>query len=92
MSVRAVPAEATAKAPGFAEFVALVALTMGITALSIDNLLPAWSVMFFCLAAIEGDGAMAALGWLFALLSAIWTGFLLIVGQAVVIQVLKSLF
>ena len=43
MSVRAVPAEATAKAPGFAEFVALVALTMGITALSIDNLLPAFS-------------------------------------------------
>ena len=43
MSVRAVPAEATAKAPGFAEFVALIALTMGITALSIDNLLPAFS-------------------------------------------------
>src|SRR5262249_24083884 len=43
MSVRAAPVEATAKAPGFAEFVALVALTIGITALPIDNLLPAFS-------------------------------------------------
>ena len=43
MSVNAMPAPATAKAPGFPEFVALVALTMGITALSIDNLLPAFA-------------------------------------------------
>lgn len=42
MSAHAVPAETTARAPGFAEFVALIALTMGITALSIDNLLPAF--------------------------------------------------
>ena len=43
MSVRAAAAPATAKAPGFAEFVALIALTMGLTALSIDYLLPAFS-------------------------------------------------
>lgn len=34
--------EAKAAAPGFAEFVAIVALMMGITAFSIDNLLPAF--------------------------------------------------
>ena len=30
-----------------------------------DNLLPAWAILFFCLALIEGDGVMAMLGWLF---------------------------
>jgi len=57
-----------------------------------DNLLPAWSILFFCLALIEGDGGMAMLGWLFAFLSAVWTAFLLIVGPLVVAGVFKSFF
>jgi hypothetical protein len=55
-----------------------------------DNLLPAWSILSFCFALIEGDGVMAMLGWLFAFLTALWTAFLLIVGPLVVIDVLKS--
>lgn len=37
------PAQRGEAAPGFTEFVALVALMMGVTAFSIDNLLPAFS-------------------------------------------------
>jgi hypothetical protein len=55
-----------------------------------DNLLPAWSILFFCLALIEGDGLMAMLGWAFAVLSALLTAFLLIVGPLVVIDLVKS--
>ncbi|MFG1464395.1 multidrug effflux MFS transporter [Xanthobacter sp. DSM 24535] len=36
------PAQPGAKAPGFTEFVAIIALMMGLTAFSIDNLLPAF--------------------------------------------------
>ena len=57
-----------------------------------DNLLPAWSILLFCLALVEGDGVMAMLGWLFAFLSAVWTAFLLIVGPLVVAGVFKSFF
>ncbi|HEY6982059.1 exopolysaccharide biosynthesis protein [Reyranella sp.] len=57
-----------------------------------DNLLPAWSILFFCLALIEGDGLMAILGWLFAFLATVWTVFLLIVGPLVVAGLFKSLF
>ncbi|MEP9378266.1 multidrug effflux MFS transporter [Aquabacter sp. CN5-332] len=42
MNVHRRPGEAETAAPGFAEFVAIVALMMGITAFSIDNLLPAF--------------------------------------------------
>lgn len=56
-----------------------------------DNLLQAWSILFFCLALIEGDGLMAMLGWLFALLATLWTAFLLIVGPLVVAGLFKSL-
>lgn len=49
-----------------------------------DNLLPAWSILFFCLALIEGDGLMAIVGWLFAFLATLWTVFLLVVGPLVV--------
>jgi hypothetical protein len=57
-----------------------------------DNLIPAWAILFFCLALIEGDGVMAMLGWLFTLLTVLWTIFLLTVGLAVVHQLLHMLF
>lgn len=56
-----------------------------------DNFLPAWAILFFCLALLERDGAMAMLGWVFILLTALWTVFLLVVGPYVVWQVVKSL-
>ncbi|SJZ46045.1 Uncharacterized conserved protein [Enhydrobacter aerosaccus] len=73
-----------------------LALTMMIVILALpiplDNLLPAWAILFFCLSLIEGDGIMAMLGWLFTVLTAIWTAFLVIVGPWVVIGLLKSVF
>ncbi|MBS0223985.1 MAG: exopolysaccharide biosynthesis protein [Proteobacteria bacterium] len=74
----------------------LLRLALGLMAvvlaapIPLDNLLPAWSILFFCLALIEGDGVMAMLGWLFALLSIVWTAFLLVVGPMVVVGVIKS--
>lgn len=56
-----------------------------------DNFLPAWAILFFCLALLERDGAMAMLGWVFTALTAVWTVFLLIVGPYVVWQLAKSL-
>jgi len=58
----------------------------------LDNLFPAWSILFFCLALIERDGVMAMLGWMFAVVTALWTAFLLIVGPLVVMAVIRSLF
>jgi len=55
-----------------------------------DNLLPAWSILFFCLALIEGDGVMAMVGWVLAVLSVLWTAFLLVAGQLVVVDVVRS--
>jgi len=49
-----------------------------------DNLLPAWAILFFCLALIENDGVMAMLGWLFTLLTVAWTVFLLMIGHAAI--------
>ncbi len=73
-----------------------IALTLLIVVLALpiplDNLLPAWAILFYCLALIEGDGIMAMLGWLFAALSALWTIFLLILGPLVVIGLVRSLF
>jgi hypothetical protein len=57
-----------------------------------DNLLPAWAILFFCLALLEDDGVMAMLGWLFTILTVAWTVFLLIVGPWVVLSLLKELF
>ncbi len=57
-----------------------------------DNLLPALAILFFCLALIEGDGVMAMLGWLFTIITAIWTTFLLIVGPYVVVKAFRMLF
>jgi hypothetical protein len=56
-----------------------------------DNLLPALAILFFCLAMIETDGIMAILGWGTAILSVVWTIFLLIVGPLVVIEFIKPL-
>jgi len=58
--------------------------------LPFDNLLPAWSILFFCLALIEGDGVMAMVGWVLAVLSVLWTAFLLVAGQLVVVDVVRS--
>lgn len=57
-----------------------------------DNLLPAWAILFFCLALIERDGLMAMLGWAFTGLTAIWTIFLLIVGPMAVVRLLTAVF
>jgi len=56
-----------------------------------DNLLPAWAILFFCLALIERDGAMAILGWIFTVLTTLWTVFLLVVGPYTVLRIIRSL-
>ncbi len=55
-----------------------------------DNLLPAWAILFFCLAQIEGDGVMAMMGWLLTALTAIWTVFLLMVGHAAIMAIFAA--
>ena len=57
-----------------------------------DNLLPAWAILFFCLALIERDGVMAILGWIFTGLTALWTLFLFIVGPYTVFHIVRNLF
>jgi len=57
-----------------------------------DNLLPAWAILFFCLALIERDGVMAMLGWIFTGLTALWTLFLIVVGPYTVLHILRNLF
>ena len=56
-----------------------------------DNLFPAWAILFFCLALIEGDGAMAMLGWLLSLMTAAWTVFLLMIGHAAIVATMTAL-
>jgi hypothetical protein len=56
-----------------------------------DNLLPAWAILFFCLALIEDDGVMAMLGWLFSILTAVWTIFLLMIGHAAVMAAVATI-
>jgi len=60
--------------------------------LPFDNLLPALAILFFCLALIEGDGVMAMLGWLFTVITVIWTIFLLIVGPYMIVKAFRMLF
>lgn len=55
-----------------------------------DNFLPAWAILFFCMALIEGDGVMAMLGWLFTAFTVVWTVFLLMVGHAAAIAVIAA--
>jgi hypothetical protein len=55
-----------------------------------DNLFPALAILFFCLALIEDDGAMALLGWLFSLITLVWTIFLLIVGRSAIAAALEA--
>ena len=57
-----------------------------------DNLIPAWAIMFFCMALIERDGAMAILGWLLTFLAMLWTIFLLTIGMAMVHTLLHAIF
>jgi len=73
----------------------LVAWALNIVLLALpipfDNLLPAWTILFFCLALIEDDGVMAMLGWLFTLLTAVWTAFLLMIGHAAVMAAVATI-
>lgn len=66
----------------------LLALAANVVILALpipfDNFLPAWAILFFCLALIEDDGVMAMLGWLFTVLTALWTVFLLMLGHAAI--------
>jgi hypothetical protein len=55
-----------------------------------DNLLPAFAILFFCLALIEDDGVMALLGWLFSLITVVWTIFLLIIGRTAIVAALEA--
>jgi hypothetical protein len=57
-----------------------------------DNLLPAWAILFFCLALMESDGLMAMLGWLATLATVIWTALLIILGPYLVIQLIERFF
>ena len=57
-----------------------------------DNLFAAWAILFFCLSLLEDDGLMAILGWLFTVMTFVWTAFLLVVGPMVVLGLLRSLF
>jgi hypothetical protein len=66
----------------------IVVLTLPIP---FDNLLPAWAIFFFCLALIEDDGVMAMLGWLFTVLTTLWTIFLLIIGHAAAMAVFATI-
>ncbi len=56
-----------------------------------DNLIPAWAILFFCLALLEDDGVMAMLGWLFTLLTAAWTIFLVMVGPYYLLKLIEAL-
>jgi hypothetical protein len=56
-----------------------------------DNLVPAWAILFFCLALIEDDGVMAMLGWLLTLLTLAWTVFLVSVGRAAISMAFATL-
>ena len=72
----------------------LGAWTMNIVILALpipfDNLLPAWAILFICLALIEDDGVMALLGWLLTVATAAWTAFLLMAGHAAVAAVIAT--
>jgi hypothetical protein len=56
-----------------------------------DNLFPAWAILFFCLALIEDDGVMAMTGWLFAIITLVWTVFLLLVGHAAIMAAIAMI-
>jgi hypothetical protein len=68
---------------------ALVVLLLALP-VPFDNLLPAWTILFFCLALIEDDGVMAMLGWLFTALTAVWTVFLVMIGHAAVMAAIVA--
>lgn len=72
----------------------LAAWAMNIVILALpipfDNLFPAWAIMFFCLALIEDDGVMAMAGWLFSVVTAVWTIFLLMIGHAAVMAAVAA--
>ncbi|UYN93080.1 MAG: exopolysaccharide biosynthesis protein [Enhydrobacter sp.] len=74
----------------------LVAWTVDIVILALpipfDNLFPAWAILFFCLALIEDDGLMAMLGWLFTVVTALWTVFLLTLGHVALMALIDTLF
>lgn len=80
---------------GLARRLLLGAWTLNVVILALpipfDNLFPAWAILFFCLALIEDDGTMAALGWVMTLVTIVWTAFLLLVGHAAIMAILAAL-
>lgn len=56
-----------------------------------DNLLPAWAILFFCLALLERDGVMAMLGWAMTVATAIWT-VVLFIFYAEVVRMARTAF
>jgi hypothetical protein len=80
---------------GLPRLALLVAWTLNIILLALplpfDNLFPAWAILFFCLALIEDDGVMAMLGWLLTALTAVWTVFLVLIGQAALIAAFAAI-
>jgi hypothetical protein len=69
---------------------ALMALLLALP-IPFDNFLPAWAILFFCLALIEDDGVMALLGWLLTLFTVAWTVFLVVIGRAAVTAAFAAL-
>lgn len=57
----------------------------------LDNFFPALAILFFCLALIEDDGVMAMLGWFMTAVTAAWTVFILTIGHAAIMAILRAL-
>jgi hypothetical protein len=57
----------------------------------LDNFFPALAILFFCLALIEDDGVMAMLGWFMTGVTAAWTVFILTIGHAAIMAILRTL-
>ncbi len=92
---RTIHARAEGWVTGLRRRALLVALTANVVLLALpipfDNILPAWAILFFCLALIEDDGVMALVGWLFTVLAAIWTVVLLMLGHAAILTAIGAI-
>jgi hypothetical protein len=83
---------------GTAGLLAFLALVLNAVVLALpiplDNLLPAWAIMFFCIARMEGDGIAAAVGWVMTIATILWTiGLLFLYSQltAIALELLQQL-
>jgi hypothetical protein len=79
-------------APRQALLVTLLLLTILLTLpIPFDNLIPAIAILFFCLALMEDDGVMAILGWITTVITVFWTIFLVMLGHAAIMAILKAI-